>query len=300
MEFEHLEAAVSYYMQGRHLEQAESLMLRMQPLYQGRTLGRWHSLYAGLVRRIRPADREAFDQAVSAAARLLKGDHEGLCSVYMIAASTMITRGEWREATTYLRRIRAMVQRHGNDHRVVRYLGMTLINEGLVERASGNFARVVDLLTRGIDAMERHLYPVDPDTRRGIVTMATLDIAEAHLRLGRHRFALPVLAGINPGTLSASESNRYSYVQARYWSQVGLADRAETWLERTVARSWDPDWPMLLLEVRATIARLRGNTGLAVTMLQQALEQIGPANSPAMAGLVRAELAQVETERSAT
>lgn len=54
-----------------------------------------------------------------------------------------IRRGEWRRAKIYIRRIRAMLRRHPTEYEIQRLQGSVVINEGLVERATGNFTRHV-------------------------------------------------------------------------------------------------------------------------------------------------------------
>lgn len=276
---------------------ALALLEQTKPQWQGRALGTWHYLYALVIRRCRPDDRAAFTEACRAAARLLPSDHAGLCMVYLAQLTSFMTWGEWQNARTYIRRIRSMVRRRPSDYELIRIEGMVLINEGLVERAEGNFARAADLLLHGITVMERHLYPVEENTRKGITAMALLEAADCFVRLGQHGKAVQYLSKVDLDQVPLRESGKYFYVYSRFWLALGVIERAEEWLENAREKSsWDPDWPVLLLEVQAGIARLRGDMAACRSCLEQAAALAGQGTNSVLTSLLRLEITRLKGE----
>lgn len=158
MEFKQLQARVFELIRSRHLLEAEEFLLHTKPLFKGQASGKWFHLYAQTGCRVRPEDREGFFTACISALRLLQGNHEALCSLYITLVSQAIVWRDWRQARVGIRRLRAMARRHPTEYGIQQMQGMVLLNEALVERIAGDFVRAVSLVLLGIEAMERYAY----------------------------------------------------------------------------------------------------------------------------------------------
>lgn len=291
MTFDQLQEQVFELMGAGKLAEAEQRLMETQAFFSGKSLGRWYRLQAALLRRLRPDDHLAFDETCTTAARLLQGDPEGLCLLYLTQISASMVAGNWHAARVHIRRLRAMARRHAAQFEIQKLQGLVRINEGLVERASGNFDRATSLLEVGTEIMQRYLYPEDERTRANIIAMAYLDIADSYLRMRQHGKAVEWVSKVDPTQIPAHEYGRYCYVQSRYWLALGLIDQAEEWSGRIGSgQSWDPDLPALRLEVQAQIAHAQGQTQGALDLFYKALEHTVSNNNHVLSSVLRQEI----------
>jgi len=146
----------------------------------------------------------------------------------------------------------------------------------------------MDIITEGIKATHRYLFPADIRHRTITVNMAYLDASDLYLRLGEHGKAIETLSQIDPSGLQPQERGRYHYIQARYWLTLGRVNKAQEWLSQSSdVQTWDPEWPVLRLDVRASIAEAQGNESEARELLDQALAEAEHRNLHGLAAVIR-------------
>ncbi|MGE5672977.1 MAG: tetratricopeptide repeat protein [Mycobacterium leprae] len=297
MTFEELRARIDQFYHERKYAEAETYLSEIQSNFSGKSLGRWHFLYAQSMQRLHPDDRDAFLVHCADAARLLQGDPEGLCHVYLTQISASISWGDWHTARVHIRRLRAMARRHQSDFSIQKLQGIVLFNEGLVERAAGNFLRAVELLQKGVEITNRVLFPVNEHTRSVYCTMAHLNIADSYLRIGQHGKAIEAMSRVDPTKASWESPAQYYYVQSRYWLALGHLDKAAEWIGQAEhGESWDPDQPALILEVRAQIARAQGDADQANRLLEKALEHTAKRKNHVLTAVLLRELQEQKKE----
>jgi tetratricopeptide (TPR) repeat protein len=295
VEFELLQKEIHELARTNQASLAETRLLEAKQFFQGKAQGRWYTLYAQVIRRTQPENREIFTDACVQASRLLQMDHAALCELYLVQMAAAMSWGDWTTARVYVRRTRAFFRRYPSNYDIQRFQCMVLFNEGIIEVTTGNFPRAISLSLQGLEAMDRYYHPSDEQGRQRALTVSLHVIADSYLRLGQHGKAIEYLSRIDPAVMPKYEYSKHCYLQSRYWLALGVLTRAEEWFGRIDdPKRWEPDWPAWLLELEAGIAKAKGDRNGARQLFQQAIELTGQTGSQSLMLLLRHQLKSLE------